>query len=153
MQFTLKSPAFEPGMNIPAKYTCTGANVSPALTWQGAPENTRSFALIVDDPDAPAGDWVHWVAANIPGDADGLSEGIPAAETLSGGGVQGINDFRKPGYGGPCPPPGKPHRYFFRLYALDASLNVMPGFTKKSLETAMKGHIIGQAELMGKFGR
>lgn len=153
MSFTLKSSAFEPGGDIPAKYTCTGADVSPALTWDGAPSGTKALALIVDDPDAPAGDWVHWVAANIPPNSKQLPEGVPAGENLLGGGVQGMNDFHKLGYGGPCPPPGKPHRYFFRLYALDAQLDVKPGITKKALESAMQGHIVGQAELMGKFAR
>jgi Raf kinase inhibitor-like YbhB/YbcL family protein len=153
MSFTLKSSAFQPGANIPQKYTCRGADVSPPLAWKGAPSGTKAFALIVDDPDAPAGDWVHWVAANIPATTPELPEGVPAGENLPGGGVQGDNDFRKLGYGGPCPPPGKPHRYFFRLYALDAPLDVKPGVAKRALEDAMKGHVLGQAELMGKFAR
>lgn len=153
MSFTLKSSAFDAGGNIPAKFTCTGSDVSPALTWDGPPNDAKTFALILDDPDAPAGDWVHWVAANIPASAKQLPEGIPAGESIPGGGVQGTNDFGKLGYGGPCPPPGKPHRYFFRLYALDAQLDLKPGVTKKALESAMQGHILGQAELMGKFAR
>jgi Raf kinase inhibitor-like YbhB/YbcL family protein len=153
MSMTLDSSAFTNGSEIPKKYTCSGEDVAPPLRWGEPPANTRSFALIADDPDAPAGTWVHWVLYNLPGSARGLDEGTPASESLSGGAQQGINDFRKTGYGGPCPPPGKPHRYYFRLYALDTVLNLKPKATKKDVEGAMKGHILGQAELMGRFRR
>ncbi len=153
MAFTLKTTAFQHGAEIPKKYTCSGEDVSPALSWNGTPEGTKSFALIADDPDAPVGTWVHWVAYDIPNGGRQLPEALPKTESISGGGRQGQNDFKKTGYGGPCPPPGKPHRYFFKLYALDTELNLKSGATKKSVEQAMKGHILAQTELMGKFAR
>ncbi len=153
MGFTLKTTAFQSGGEIPRKYTCSGEDVSPALTWNGAPDGTKSFALIADDPDAPVGTWVHWVAYDIPASTRQLPEGVPKSENIPGGGRQGQNDFKKTGYGGPCPPPGKPHRYFFKLYALDTTLNLPSGTTKKALEQAIKGHILAQSELMGKFAR
>jgi Raf kinase inhibitor-like YbhB/YbcL family protein len=153
MSFKLSTTAFQPGSDIPTKYTCSGADVSPALAWSDPPARTQSFALIADDPDAPVGTWVHWVAYDLPPNARGLPEGVPKTDAISGGGVQGRNDFGKAGYGGPCPPPGKPHRYFFKLYALDSRLNLKPGATKKAVEQAMQGHILGQAEIMGRFQR
>ncbi|MFZ3211775.1 MAG: YbhB/YbcL family Raf kinase inhibitor-like protein [Terriglobales bacterium] len=153
MSFTLSSTAFPPGGEIPSKYTCSGADVSPVLKWNDPPAGTQSFALIADDPDAPAGTWVHWVAYDLPASARQLPEGVPKAEAIAGGGVQGQNDFRKTGYGGPCPPPGKPHRYYFKLYALDRKLNLKPGATKKVVESAMEGHILAQAEVLGRFQR
>ncbi len=150
MPFSLQSPAFQEGADIPRQYTCEGADVSPALSWSEAPPKTQSFALIVNDPDAPVGTWVHWVAWNIPASARQLPEN--AAKSASAG-TQGTNDFKKTGYGGPCPPPGKPHRYFFKLYALDSMLDLKPGATKKDVEQAMKGHILAQAQLMGKYQR
>jgi Raf kinase inhibitor-like YbhB/YbcL family protein len=153
MSFKLSTTAFQPGGDIPTKYTCTGADVSPALSWDGAPAGTQSFALIVDDPDAPVGNWVHWVAYDLPTSARQLPEGVAKTDAIAGGGVQGVNDFRKTGYGGPCPPVGKPHRYFFKLYALNTKLNLKPGATKKAVESAMQGHILAQAEMMGKFKR
>ena len=152
MSFQLSSSAFSSGGTIPKKYTCDGSDASPALNWNGAPAGTQSFALIADDPDAPAGTWVHWVLYNAPGSAKEFSEGVKKEEQLSDGTLQGRNDFRKIGYGGPCPPPGKPHRYFFKLYALDTKLSLKAGATKGEVESAMKGHVLGQAELMGKFG-
>src|SRR5438046_9481636 len=124
MAFTLASAAFREGADIPAKYTCDGVDVSPALTWSGAPAGTRGFALIVDDPDAPAGTWVHWVLFNLTATLDALPENVPRTETLPqlGGAAQGRNDFRKIGYGGPCPPRGTPDRYVFQLYAPNAVL-------------------------------
>jgi len=148
----IKSQAFAHGALIPPKYTCDGADVSPPLSWSGAPAATRSFALISDDPDAPAGTWVHWVAWNIPAGAQSLEEGVPKKETLPSGARQGSNDFGSTGYGGPCPPSGT-HRYFFKLYALDATLDLPAATTKKDLERAMQGHIRAQAELMGKYAR
>jgi Raf kinase inhibitor-like YbhB/YbcL family protein len=148
----IKSSAFGSGEMIPAKYTCDGADFSPQLEWSGSPAGTRSFALICDDPDAPMGTWVHWVIYDIPPTATMLAEGITREKDLPGGGTQGINDFRKIGYGGPCPPGGT-HRYFFKLYALDAMLGLKPGITKDQLLTAMRGHILGEAQLMGTYKR
>jgi Raf kinase inhibitor-like YbhB/YbcL family protein len=153
MAFALKTTAFPEGGNIPKQYTCDGPDVSPTLNWHDAPAGVQSFALIADDPDAPVGTWTHWVIWNIPASAAALPEGVPKNETLPDGARQGRNDFKKIGYGGPCPPPGKPHRYFFRLYALDSKPDVKAGAGRNELERAMKGHILSQAELMGKYGR
>ena len=153
MSLQISSAAFSAGETIPKKFTCDGPDVSPNLTWTDSPPKTQSFALIMDDPDAPVGTWVHWVLYDLPADARELSEGIAKQEQLSNGARQGRNDFGKIGYGGPCPPPGKPHRYFFKLYALDAKLNLKSGATKAEVERAMKGHILAQAELIGKYGR
>ncbi len=153
MPFSLHSSAFKEGADIPRQYTCEGADISPALTWSEPPQKTQSFALIADDPDAPVGTWVHWVAWSVPATVRQLPENVSKTADLPGGGRQGNNDFRKTGYGGPCPPPGKPHRYFFKLYALDTTLDLKPGATKKDLEQAMKGHVLGEAQLMGKYQR
>ena len=153
MTFTLTSPAFEPGAEIPKKHTCKAADVSPALEWSGAPAKTASFALIMDDPDAPAGTWVHWVLWNLPAGLHSLPEGVAKNDQLSDGSRQGRNDFQKAGYNGPCPPPGKTHRYFFRLYALDRKLDLAPGASRSQLDDAMKGHIVERAEYMGTFRR
>lgn len=153
MTFELKSTAFKPGGDIPKKFTCDGADASPALTWTDPPAGTQSFALIADDPDAPMGIWVHWVLYDLPANVRQLPEGVPKIQELQGGGRQGRNDFPDIGYGGPCPPPGKPHRYFFKLYGLDTKLNLKPGLTKQDVEQAMKGHILAQAELMGRYRR
>ncbi len=153
MAFTMTTTAFENGGNIPKKFTCDGQDASPALAWNEPPAGTQSLALIADDPDAPMGTWVHWVAFDVPASARGLPEGIPRTSKLPGGGMQGINDFRRTGYGGPCPPPGKPHRYYFKLYALDRLLGLKAGASKRDVEAAMKGHILAQAELMGRYGR
>ncbi len=153
MTFALTSKAFENGGNIPRKFTCDGPDVSPALSWNEPPAGTKSLALISDDPDAPVGTWVHWVAFDIPPGTRELPEGVAKTADLPGGGKQGRTDFGRIGYGGPCPPPGKPHRYFFKLYALDTQLNLKPGSTKADVEKAMKGHILAQAEFMGRYGR
>jgi hypothetical protein len=153
MAFTLQSGDFANGAEIPKQFTCSGEDRSPELEWKGAPAGTRTFALIVDDPDAPVGTWVHWVIFNIPASAHGLHGGFEKKDQLADGTRQGQNDFRKIGYNGPCPPPGKPHRYFFKLYALNAELSLRPGATKGDLEQAMKGHILGQAEWMGRYQR
>ena len=153
MTFTVKSSAFGPGAEISRKYTCESADASPALEWNGAPQGTVSFALIADDPDAPAGTWVHWILWNLPASAHSLAESVPKKEELAGGARQGHNDFGKVGYSGPCPPPGKPHRYFFRLYALDRQLALPAGATRAELNSAMTGHILGHAEYMGIFRR
>ncbi len=148
----IKSSAFGSGEMIPAKYTCDGADFSPPLEWLKTPAGTKSLALICDDPDAPMGTWVHWVIFDIPQTATMLAEGITREKDLPGGGTQGINDFRKIGYGGPCPPGGT-HRYFSKLYALDAMLGLKPGITKDQLLTAMRGHILAEAQLMGTYRR
>jgi Raf kinase inhibitor-like YbhB/YbcL family protein len=153
MALVLKSPAFAHGAEIPKKHSCEAADVSPALEWGGSPARTISFALIMDDPDAPAGTWVHWVLWNLPASAHELSEAVAKQDQLDDGTRQGRNSFRKIGYNGPCPPPGKPHRYFFRLYALDEKLDLAPGANSSDLQEAMKGHIIIQAEYMGTYRR
>ena len=149
MQMT--STAFIEGGAIPAKHTCDATNVSPPLKWSGVPAGAKSLALILDDPDAPAGTWVHWVLYDLPAATGELAEGMPKSQYVAGGAKQGLNDFRHLGYGGPCPPPGKPHRYFFKLYALDAVLDLKPGLTKKDLESAMEKHILDRAQLMGTY--
>jgi hypothetical protein len=148
----LKSQAFNPGGMIPATYTCDGADTSPPLTWSDPPAGTKSFALIMDDPDAPVGIWVHWVIWNIPGTTRALEENVPKTASLPNGARQGTNDFKRLGYGGPCPPSGT-HRYFFKLYALGASLSLSPETTKSVLEDSMRPHILAQTELIGKYTR
>jgi hypothetical protein len=147
------TPAFAAGAQIPRKHTCDGADVSPPLVWSDAPEKTRTFALIVDDPDAPSGTWVHWVLWDIPSAETGLPENVPKQDALPNGARQGRNDFRRIGYGGPCPPRGPDHRYFFKLYALDTKLNLKSGASKSELESAMQGHVLEKVELMGKYHR
>lgn len=153
MALQLSSTSFSANDTIPKKFTCDGPDTSPQLAWNAPPAGTQTLALIADDPDAPVGTWVHWVLYDLPGTARELSEGVPKQEQLSSGGRQGKNDFGKIGYGGPCPPPGKPHRYFFKLYALDTKLNFKAGATKADVERAMKGHILAQGELIGRYGR
>ena len=148
----LTSPAFDEGGMIPEKYTCDGTDLSPPLKWDSIPEETKSLALICDDPDAPMGTWVHWVYYDIPSAAQGVPENIGANDRPEIGGIQGINDFRRIGYGGPCPPGGT-HRYYFKLYALDTLLNLSPGSTKKQVLKAMENHIIGHVQLMGTYRR
>jgi Raf kinase inhibitor-like YbhB/YbcL family protein len=151
MTLSIQSTAFSEGATIPRQYTCDGKDVSPPLSWSGAPEGTKSFALICDDPDSSK-TWSHWVLFDLPPAAKSLPEGVPAKESVSGGGVQGTNDFRKVGYGGPCPPSGV-HRYFFKLYALDATVGLGSKATKADLERAMKGHVLAEASLMGRYSR
>jgi len=153
MAFSISGPSFQNGGNIPKKYTCEGADVSPELHWTAPPAGTQSLALIADDPDAPVGTWTHWVLYDLPAQTTSLPEGVPKMDELASGGRQGRNDFRKIGYGGPCPPAGKPHRYFFKLYALDKKLDLKSGAGKQELEQAMQGHILGQTEVMGKYQR
>jgi Raf kinase inhibitor-like YbhB/YbcL family protein len=148
----LTSPAFTEGGMIPAQYTCNGADISPPLAWEEVPEDAKSLALIVDDPDAPVGTWVHWVLYNLPASTRELKENITKTKILPDGAMQGTNDFRKIGYNGPCPPGGT-HRYFFKLYALDEMVDLNPGARKKDLVDAMKGHILAECQLMGKFSR
>jgi Raf kinase inhibitor-like YbhB/YbcL family protein len=152
MELVITSAAFEEGGFIPQKYTCDSSNVSPPLQWSGVPGDSKSIALICDDPDAPMGTWVHWVIYNIPPDINSLPENVPADKTLETGAMQGTNDFRKIGYGGPCPPGGT-HSYFFKIYALDKLLELNPGLTKNDLLNAMGGHILEEAKLMGKYSR
>jgi len=153
MTVQLTSTAFTEGSSMPAKYTCDGEDVSPPLKWSNVPAGTKSLALISDDPDAPVGTWVHWVIYGIPPDVTELQEGIPKSEVLTTGAKQGISDFKRIGYGGPCPPPGGPHRYFFKLYALDAELDLKPGAAKRDLLHAMEGHILAQGQLIGTYKR
>jgi len=149
----LKSSAFQGGATIPRKYTCDADDISPPLTWSNVPAATKAFALIVDDPDAPGGTWVHWVIYDLPAQIKELAEGVGKTETLANGVKQGVNDFRQVGYGGPCPPPGTPHRYHFKLYALDAPTNLKPRATKQQLLAAMKGHVLSEAEIIGSYRR
>lgn len=153
MSLELKSPDFSAGGKIPTQFTCDGVYISPALEWNAPPTGTQSFALIVDDPDAPVGTWVHWVLFDLPETLRSLPQNYPKSEQSADGSRQGRNDFKKIGYGGPCPPAGKPHRYFFKLYALDAKLGLKPGAVKKDVERAMQGHILAQGEYMGRYSR
>ena len=150
MQIT--SSAFTEGSMIPAKYTCDGRDISPPLEWKDIPAGTKSFALISDDPDAPVGTWVHWVIYNIPPNVTKFDENMPHDKELKNGMRQGSNDWPNIGYGGPCPPNGT-HRYYFKLYALDMILDLKTGATKAQLAQAMKGHILAEAQLMGKYSR
>lgn len=149
----LSSNSFAPGETIPRPFTCDGQDRSPELNWNEPPAGTKSFALIADDPDAPVGTWVHWVLFNLPPKMRNLPEDLPKKDSLEGGATQGQNDFHRTGYGGPCPPPGKPHRYFFKLYALDSIVSLDSRATKSDLERVMKGHVLAQGELMGRYGR
>jgi Raf kinase inhibitor-like YbhB/YbcL family protein len=153
MNFQLTSSAFHDGQMIPATYSGDGADYSPPLAWTGQPQATVSLALICDDPDAPRGTWVHWVLFNLPGDARELPEHTPPDGKLANGAQQGKNDFGKLGYSGPAPPRGKPHRYFFKLYALDANLKLPAGATKDQLLKAIQGHVLAETRLMGKYQR
>jgi Raf kinase inhibitor-like YbhB/YbcL family protein len=148
----LESQAFQAESLIPKKYTCDGDDISPPLSWGTPPDGTQSLALIADDPDAPGQTFVHWVAYNLPSDRRELPEGVPNGESLPNGGIQGKSDFGKLGYGGPCPPGGT-HRYFFKLYALDTSLDLQPGASKADVERAIDGHVLTLAELMGRYSR
>ncbi len=153
MALSVKSTAFAEGNPIPKKHSCQGSDVSPALSWEGIPAEAKSIALIVDDPDAPGGTWVHWLAYNIPATLRGLPEAVPDQRVLDNGIRQGKNDFGKIGYGGPCPPPGPVHRYYFKVYALNSVLEVEAGATKAQLETVMKSRILAEGRLMGTYRR
>lgn len=152
MAFELTSTAFGNGEAIPQQYTCDGPDISPPLQWTSPPAGTKSLALICDDPDAPVGIWVHWVLYGLSADTRELSEGIPKKK-VKGDRKQGKNDFGRLGYGGPCPPRGPAHRYFFKLYALDLEAVLSPGMTKANLLKAIEGHILAEAKLMGRYGR
>ena len=143
---SLTSPVFEEGLAIPSQYTCQGEDFSPALNWGEPPAGTQSFALIMDDPDAPLGTWVHWVLYDLPGEARGLEE------AASGDGVPGVNSSKNEGYNGPCPPSGE-HRYFFKLYALDTVLDAEPGLDKEALLDLMEGHVLAEGRLMGVYAK
>jgi Raf kinase inhibitor-like YbhB/YbcL family protein len=143
----ITSSAFTEGKAIPRIYTCDDKNVSPPLEWTGVPSETVSLALIMDDPDAPMGTWVHWVLYNLPTNLNGLEQG------KSGGGMEGKNDFNRLGYGGPCPPKGSNHRYYIKIYALDTMLDLKSGGTMAQVESAIRDHILAQGQLMGRYGR
>lgn len=153
MAFEISTAAFPREQAIPEKFTCKGQDVSPPLRWTGVPDGTKSFALIMDDPDAPAGTWVHWVVYNIPVSVTEFVENMPRDPELKDGTRQGRNGFGKAGYNGPCPPPGTQHRYHFRLYALSAVLDLKPGATRMQLDRAMAHKILDKTDLMGKFKR
>jgi len=152
MAFELTSSVFAQGEPIPVKYTCDGEDVSPPLEWGDPPQGTESFALVNDDPDAPVGTWDHWILYNLPPEARSLPEAVPSDAELPDGSQHGQNSWRRLGYGGPCPPSGT-HRYFFKLYALDTSLDLASNANKKQLLQAMEGHVLAQAELMGVYSR
>jgi Raf kinase inhibitor-like YbhB/YbcL family protein len=149
----LKASSFAAGSTIPARFTCDGSDVSPALSWSEPPAGTKSHVLIMDDPDAPRRTWVHWVIYDLPATDHNLAEGVPAQDTLPSGARQGTNDFGGVGYGGPCPPPGSPHRYYFRLFALDTRLELEAGASQREVERSMRGHVLAQTELMARYGR
>lgn len=153
MPLNLRSPDFPSGEMIPKQFTCDGADNSPAFEWSDPPAGTQSFAFLADDPDAPAGTWVHWVLFDLPASVRALQQNVPRKEELADGSRQGRNDFGKIGYGGPCPPAGAPHRYFFKIYALDTKLNLKPGATKKDVERAKQGRVLAEGEWMGRYGR
>ncbi len=153
MASELKSSAFSEGQTIETKYTCEGPDVSVPLEWADPPPGTKSFALIADDPDAPVGTWVHWVLYDISPETRHLSEGVQKQERLPDGSKQGINDFRRIGYGGPCPPPGSAHRYYFKLYALGQKTGLKPRATKAQVMEAIKSHTLAETQLMGKYKR
>lgn len=148
----VRSTAFAEGDRIPSDFTCDGADMSPPVEWANIPSGTKSIAILVEDPDAPSGNWSHWLAYDLPPSLRQLPPGIPASKGLPAGGTQGRTDFGKMGYSGPCPPQGN-HRYFFRVYALDAILGLKPGVTKQELLRAMQGHILAQGQLMGTYDR
>jgi len=151
--FRIESAAFKDGGPIPRRFTCKGADISPALRWTEPPGGTRSFTLIVEDPDAPGGVWTHWVVYNLPARARQVPENVPKQDHLAGGGFQGLNSFGRAGYGGPCPPTGNAHRYFFRLYALDIILSLKPGAARSDVLEAAKGHTLARTQWMGRFKR
>ncbi len=149
----INSSAIRSGGRIPTVFTCQGADKSPPLGWSGVPRGTKALAIIVEDPDAPGGTFFHWIAFNIPPASSGLKEGVPNRAELADGATQGTNSFGRVGYGGPCPPPGPPHHYHFRLFALDERVHLGPGAGASELEQAMHGHIKASAELVALFGR
>jgi Raf kinase inhibitor-like YbhB/YbcL family protein len=153
LELAIESSAFEMEGTIPKRYTCDGGDVSPPLSWSEPPAGTQSLVLICDDPDAPIGTWDHWVLFNIPAAVRSLPEGVAADEVIEGVGTHGTNSWRRLGYGGPCPPEGPAHRYYFKLYALDTALDLDPGADKQDVEKAMTEHILAQGQLMARYGR
>ena len=153
MTIQVSSSAFHEGATIPQQYTADGKDVSPPLHWASGPDGTQAYAVVCEDPDAPRGIWTHWVLFNLPADKHELHEGMAHGHELPGGARQGKNDFGKTGYGGPSPPRGKPHRYFFKVYALDTMLDLHAGATREQLLTAIKGHVLTEGHLMGHYGR
>ena len=153
MDMSITSSAFDDQEMIPAKYTGDGQDVSPPLSWTGVPEDADSLALICHDPDAPGGDWVHWVAYDMPADLKGLQEDFPQTEVVEGKALQGVNDFGNSGYGGPTPPPGSPHRYVFTLYAVDGKTGLQPGATRDEVAAAIDGNVIAEGQLVGLYQR
>ena len=151
--FTLSSAVFSSGSAIPADNSCSGANTSPPLAWSGMPAGTKSFALVVQDPDAPHGVFTHWIAFDIPASASSLPAGVPHTNEIAGGGEQGMNSAAKIGYMGPCPPPGKVHHYHFTLYALNSTINLPKGASLRAVQAAMESHVIGSAKLVGTFSK
>lgn len=153
MALDISTSAFENGQRVPVRHTADGEDFSPPLSWSTPPAGTGSFTLICDDPDAPMGTWVHWVIFNIPADSTALPEGVPADDSLPDGSIQGRNSWGRAGYGGPSPPPGKPHRYYFQLYALDTALSLDSKAKKQDVLKAMEGHILAEGQVMGIYGR
>jgi Raf kinase inhibitor-like YbhB/YbcL family protein len=153
MKIEITSSAFTEGNPIPIEYTCDGSDVSPDLKWGTLPPETRSLALVCDDPDAPSGTFVHWVMYAIPPTENQLQKGVPKIPTLPNGTKQGTNGFGRIGYGGPCPPRGAPHHYFFRIYALDTRIDQPGGMSRAQLDQAMKGHIVAEGHVMGTYQR
>lgn len=151
--FRIASAALHEGSTIPVRFTCKGEDVSPPLAWTAPPHGTGSLVLIVEDPDAPVGVWTHWVVFNLPAQERSLSENEPRQAQLPDGGIQGRNSFGHIGYGGPCPPPGPAHRYLFRLYALDSMLSLKAGASRAEVLAAIRGHVLGHTQLMGRFKR
>ena len=153
MTLSVSSPAFQEGERIPAKYTCQGQDISPPLAWSGVPKETKTLALIMDDPDAPGGVFSHWVIFSLPPDSPSLPEAVPTEARLPSGALQGRNDFGKTGYGGPCPPPGHPHRYRFTLYALDGQPDLKAGSSQQQVLDAIRGRTLTQGRLTGTYQR
>jgi hypothetical protein len=153
MEIVVKSPAFAEDKPIPQKYTGDGEDVSPPLTWSGVPHGTRSLVMLCEDPDAPRGTWTHWVLFNLPPETRELPAAVATQPTPSTGGVHGTNDFGKLGYGGPAPPPGSPHRYYFKLTALSVELTLPPGSKRQDVLAAMEGHVLAEGWLMGTYAR
>jgi Raf kinase inhibitor-like YbhB/YbcL family protein len=157
MAITVTSPAFKSGKAIPKKHSCDGEDVSPALSWSALPKETASVVVVMDDPDAPAGTWVHWVLFNLPGDSKGVAEGLPKSETLPNGAIQGrcwgVDEFERNGYFGPCPPPRRLHHYHFKVYALDRKLDLKPAASKHDVLITARGHILAEGELVGTYKR
>ncbi len=153
MAFKIESPAFRDGEEIPDRYTCEGEDISPPIKWSDVPKGTKSMVLICDDPDAPMGTWDHWIITNLDPETDGIPESAPATSVLPGGEAHGTNSWGREDYGGPCPPSGKPHRYFFKLYAIDSDLDIPPGLNKYELMERIKVHVLEMTKTIGLYSR